>query len=425
MPDRYQIPPASILLVDDDPGNLLALQTVLLDLRQTLVSASSGREALRCLLKQRFAVILLDVNLPDMDGFEIAQMLREREESKDVPIIFVTGAYKDIEHISHAYKLKAVDYLIKPFAPEILRTKVAVLVELHQNNLRLQEQAELLRQSELHLEKLVKERTEKLNQAIAELARSNAELEQFAYVASHDLQEPLRAISGYLQIIERRHKGKLDAETDRFITGAVEGAGRMKAMIDALLNYSRVGRRDVPFGLVECSSVLEQALQNLRVAVEESGATVTHDPLPPLMADNIQMVQLFQNLVGNAIKFHKPGKPPQIHISAKRLPSSALSPDSALPEGEELGVREDDGWLFAVSDNGIGIEPQYAGRIFQIFQRLHTRQEYPGTGIGLAVCRKIIEHHGGKIWVESEFGKGATFLFTIPEKGTATDGQSE
>jgi PAS domain S-box-containing protein len=240
-----------------------------------------------------------------------------------------------------------------------------------------------------------KEAEEKLNQIMAELARSNTELEQFAYVASHDLQEPLRMVAAYTQLLARRYKGKLDADADEFIGYAVDGATRMQQLINGLLDYSRVGTRGKPFGSTDCEAVFNNAVANLRAAIKETDAVVIHDHLPTVLADSTQMVQLFQNLLGNSIKFHS-DKPPEIHVRAQR-------------NGSE--------WIFSVRDNGIGIDPKYFERIFIIFQRLHSRGEYPGTGIGLAICKKIVERHKGRIWVESELGKGATFYFTIPMGG--------
>ncbi|MBE9035735.1 GAF domain-containing sensor histidine kinase [aff. Roholtiella sp. LEGE 12411] len=241
-----------------------------------------------------------------------------------------------------------------------------------------------------------------------ELARSNSELEQFAYVASHDLQEPLRMVTSYLQLLEQRYKSKLDANADQFIAYAVDGAHRMQTLINDLLNYSRVSTRGQPFVPVDCSAVLKQAIANLQVAIEESGAVITHDLLPEVIADATQLTQVFQNLISNAIKFRQ-NLPPKIHIGVLKGGVDA--------DKESLNIiPSEDEWLFWVRDNGIGIESQYVERIFVIFQRLHGRAKYLGTGIGLAICKKIIERHGGIIWVESEPGQGSIFYFTIPDK---------
>ena len=247
---------------------------------------------------------------------------------------------------------------------------------------------------------------EELRRQARELARSNAELEQFAYVTSHDLQEPLRAISGYLQFLQRRYGDKLGEDADLFITRSVAAAMRMRTMINDLLTYSRLDIRGKEFELTDSSAALGQAMDNLQVAIEESDAVIVHDPLPLVMADASQLVQLFQNLLGNAIKFRSDRRP-EIHVGAEHLPL------------QQAGEGWDGGWLFSVQDNGIGIEPGHAERIFAIFQRLHTWEEYPGTGIGLAVCKKIVARHGGRIWVESEPGLGSAFYFTLPARGVS------
>ncbi len=228
-----------------------------------------------------------------------------------------------------------------------------------------------------------------------ELRRSNQELEHFAYIASHDLQEPLRMVSSYTQLLAQRYKDKLDADADEFIHYVEDGVSRMRALINGLLVYSRVGTSGAAFELTDCEAAFDCALTNLQVAVDGSGAVITHHPLPVVMADASQLTQVFQNLIGNAIKFCSQ-ELPRIHVAAE-------------PRGNE--------WLFSIRDNGIGIDPQYHDRIFDMSQRLHSRTEYPGSGIGLAICDKVLKRHGGRIWVESETGKGATFYFTIPIKG--------
>ena len=277
----------------------------------------------------------------------------------------------------------------------------------------IKQAAEVLRQDKEILEKKVAERTEelcdanvrlsvelderrraelKLSQYAADLARSNAELEQFAYVASHDLQEPLRMVASFSQLLAKRYQGKLDKDADEFIAFAVDGATRMQQLINDLLAYSRVGTRGKPPAPMDLNEVLAHAEANLNEAIRESGAVVTHGPLPTVDGDQVQMIQLFQNLLANAIKFRSQ-EPPRIQVSAQ------------AQEGD---------WLLAVQDNGIGIAPEHQERIFAIFQRLHHRREYPGTGIGLALCKKIVERHGGRIWVDSIPGQGATFNFNIP-----------
>lgn len=242
-------------------------------------------------------------------------------------------------------------------------------------------------------EQALKARTE-------ELARSNRELEQFAYVASHDLQEPLRMVASYTQLLSRRYKGKLDDDADEFINFAVDGATRMQSLINDLLKLSRVGTRGKPFVDTDLGKVLDGAVSNLEMAIRDTGAVLMRDPMPRVMGDETQLIQLFQNLIGNALKFMRPEVKPAIHVGARRIGKA---------------------WELFVRDNGIGISPEYFDRIFIIFQRLHSKAEYPGTGIGLSLCKKIVERHGGRIWVESRPGEGTTFLFTIPDR----EGQGE
>jgi len=238
-----------------------------------------------------------------------------------------------------------------------------------------------------------------LLQKVEELNRSNEELGQFAYVVSHDLQEPLRMVASYTQLLSRRYKGKLDSDADEFISFAADGASRMQRLIQDLLAYSRVGTKGKDLLDTSSEDALQQALINLRGAIKDSGALVTHDPLPGVLADEMQLIQLFQNLVGNAIKYQSSGVP-RVHVSATRN-----------------GVRK---WVFSVQDNGLGIDPQYFEKIFGMFQRLHKREEFAGTGIGLAICKKIVDRHGGSISVESRPGLGSTFRFALAgtEKGS-------
>jgi len=234
---------------------------------------------------------------------------------------------------------------------------------------------------------------QELNQTLDELKRSNTELEQFAYIASHDLQEPLRGVAGMAQLLQQRYQGQLDSRADEFIGHIVDGTQRMQTLINDLLAYSRIGRRGETIKPTAADIALNATLKNLEAAIQEYGATITSESLPKVRADATQLTQLFQNLIGNAIKF-RANRPPQIHIG--------------VADAGEF-------WRFSVEDNGIGIEPQYFERIFQVFQRLHTHRIYKGTGIGLAICKKIVERHGGLIWVESQFGRGSSFYFTLPK----------
>jgi signal transduction histidine kinase len=307
---------------------------------------------------------------------------------------------------------RAVLNILEDFNPEKLRLEdtqralLNILDDLNQSNeelqkahdvleIRVAERTAELQRSNAQLRAEMEERKkaeEALRRRTNELARSNAELEQFAYIASHDLQEPLRMVSSYVQLLAKRYRGKLDQDADDFIGYASDGASRMQKLINDLLAYSRVGTRGKSFEEVSLEAALTQALENLQLAIKEKNAIVTHDPLPVAYGDGGQLTQVFQNLIDNAIKFRSE-EPPRVHVSARL-------------EGGEC--------VCSVQDNGIGIAPEYLNRLFLLFQRLHTRKEYPGTGIGLAICKRIVERHGGKIWVESKPGEGSTFYFRIP-----------
>jgi PAS domain S-box-containing protein len=255
---------------------------------------------------------------------------------------------------------------------------------------------EIIRHARDELERRVAERTAELKEANAELARSNTELEQFAYVASHDLQEPLRTITNFTELLVKRYKGSLDEKADGYIRFIVDSAKQMRLLISDLLTYSRVGTKPKPFTPVPLEAVMKGVLERLHKAISDSGATVTCDRLPTVFGDEVQLAELFQNLIANAVKFRS-GAPLQIRIRVQANHAE---------------------WQFAIQDNGIGIDPKHADRIFVLFQRLHTHEEYEGTGIGLALCKKIVERHGGRIWVESRPNHGSTFFFTISRRRT-------
>lgn len=503
--------PVKILLVDDRPENLIALEASLEGIGGELVLAGSGTEALRHLLSEEFAAVLLDVKMPDMDGFETAELIRSRPRSRQIPIIFLT-AYRSDAHLFRGYDLGAVDFLFKPIIPEILRSKVSVFVELSRNAGVLRDQATVLKREEeklrcvleaapdgmvmchengdialvnsrleslfhysrhellgrqidaiipawklstpadaqhgayndgvvhgreltgvrrdgttfpveislnsfedldgtllitairdvsdrkrvdeeirnlnAELEKRVQRRTE-------ELVRSNEELAQFAYAASHDIQEPMRVVSLYAQLLASRLRGQLQADATQYLGYISENAKRMQDVVKDVLALSRLDSQgDEHFSKVDCNIALNEALANLEQKIVDAHAKILSDRLPVVCGDGLQITRVFQNLIGNAITYRSEADP-EIRI--------------------KLDATESE-WRLSVEDNGIGIALEYHEIVFGLFKRLHSRSEHPGTGLGLAICKKIVTHHGGRIWVESEPGSGSAFRFTLPRR---------
>jgi signal transduction histidine kinase len=428
--DKEKTSLGNILVVDDTPENLRLLSTMLSQRGYTPRCVINGHMALRACNSNPPDLILLDIMMPEMNGYEVCENLKNDAITRDIPVIFISAKDEVFDKVN-AFAVGGVDYISKPFQFEEVLVRIESHLTLRKLQNQLKEQNVLLQDeinNRLAVEEILQEKNKILQQEISsrravekalqeqnlllqkeignrqriesallksnqELARSNAELEQFAYVASHDLQAPLATIASYAQLLEKRYKGKLDSQANKFIGNIVQGCTRMQALIDDLLEYSRVGRSQKPFKPSNCNQVVEQALANLQAVIRDTQAVVSYSELPVVTGDISQLVQLFQNLVGNAIKYRK-DVPPAVCISA---------------------CKQQDSWLFSVSDNGIGIAAQHQERIFQIFQRLHTQKEYSGTGIGLAICQKIVERHGGRIWVESESGQGSTFHFTINE----------
>jgi signal transduction histidine kinase len=354
-----------VLLVEDNPSDV---ELVLCALRKDGFDVSSDVvqtvEDFRLRIHTTdYDLILADYNLPQWSGMEAVEILNH--ENLDVPLIVVTG-YLGEEKAVECIKRGATDCVLKD---HLARLPFSVARAMQEKRLRQQ-----------------RSRSEE------ELARSNAELEQFAYVASHDLQEPLRMIANYTQLLAERYRGKLDDQADKYIAYSVDGAVRMQTLIRDLLSFSRVGTAEIDLSATECHAVVEQALKNLQAAVQESGATVKWTGLPMVMADPSQLTQVFQNLIANAIRFHG-AEAPVVQIDAE---------------------KKDHEWVVTVSDNGIGVPVESWQDIFVIFRRLHTRSEYAGNGIGLSICKKIIERHGGKIWIEAQAKPGCRFKFTLP-----------
>lgn len=371
---------ATILIADDRPANLELMASQLEAEGYDVVVAQDGAEAVERATFVRPDLILMDVMMPGVDGLEACRRLRDAPVTRAIPVIFMTALADPTQTVA-GFEAGAVDYVTKPLDGAEVLARVRTHLSMAAMRRALEAQNVRLRH-----EIAARETTQEA------LRRSNAELEQLAYVASHDMQEPLRMIASYLQLIVQRYPDKLDDDGREFIGYAVDGAKRMQALIDDLLAYSRVGTKARPLEPVESEAVLDTALRHLRVAIEESGARIDRGPLPRVVGDASQLVQLFQNLVGNAIKF-RGREPPVVSISCE---------------------ERDDAWCFEVRDNGIGIEAAYFERIFVLFQRLHGRREYPGTGIGLALCKRIVERHGGDIGVESRPGAGSVFRFTLP-----------
>jgi signal transduction histidine kinase len=361
----------NILIVDDRKENLLATEKVLNRLHANIFKADSGNEALSLMLRHKFAVVLLDVQMPEMDGFETARLMQEQEAMRNTPIIFVTAISKEDKYATQAAEIGAVDYIFKPINADILRSKVKVYLDLY----------------------VQREQILRLN---AVLTQSNEELERFAYICSHDMQEPVRMMNSYSELLEENCAGKLDAKGREYLGFIIANARRMQKMISDILNFSRVGREEVKMESVDCNQIAREVLEEFQTAIARRHARITVGKLPTLETSPTLLRVLLQNLIGNALKFQDGTRPPQVTLAAE---------------------RRADAWRFSVADNGIGIDPAFHHKLFTIFQRLHRKEDYPGTGIGLSTCRKFIRLCGGDIDFSSVPGQGSTFTFTLPAKG--------
>jgi signal transduction histidine kinase len=378
----------NILLVDDQPANLVALEAMLHGLGQNLIRAESGREALKWLLTHDFAVILLDVKMPEMDGFETAALIRQRDKSRHTPILFLTAADNSQNHAVRGYAVGAVDYLVKPVVPEFVRSKVAVFVELAKKSELLRRQTQLLAESEQAALELAETRAE----LVRDLEHKNRELESFSYAVSHDLRAPLRRIDSFSRAILESQAEKLDESGRRYLDRVREASQQMSQLIDDVLYLSRVTRADLREQDVDLSSLAQLILSRFQEAEPTRKVEVKIRAGVIVTGDGQLLRIALENLFENAWKF------------------SSKQPDSRI----EFGVTQASGEpTYFVRDNGAGFDMTYADRLFGPFQRLHAQGEFPGSGIGLATVQRIIHRHGGRVWAEGLVGQGATFQFTL------------
>lgn len=406
-----------ILVVDDRPDNLLSIESILERESYTIIKASSGRAALKILLKEfDFSLILMDVQMPDMNGFETAQLIYQRDKLKEIPIIFITAHSHEEEAIFKGYKVGAVDFIYKPVNPELLRVKVGLFVELYRKTQSLiaQEQKLLLANASLQREIVEREASElrvrELNQQLLQnnihLKAVNEELDRFAYIASHDLQEPLRKIRVFSDMILQKKSG--EAEVDKYVQKITNATIRMQQLVSDLLRFSRHSIQGGDFMQCDLNDLVKEALTELEIKIQQTNARIQIDSLPSLQVIPTLMRQVFYNLISNALKFRKKEVVPEVHIYAEMV----TPPDHQYMRERENGKY----YKIFVTDNGIGFESQYVEDIFVVFKRLHSYHEIEGTGIGLSICKKIMEQHNGFITATSEIDNGATFIIGIPEK---------
>jgi signal transduction histidine kinase len=363
----------SVLIVDDVEANLVTLEALLGDMDCELVRANGGNEALAQLLKREFAVMLLDVQMPEIDGYEVAKYAREHPATRDVPIVFLTAMHQTEDGMLRGYGTGAVDFLLKPINAHVLRAKVRVFLDLYISRRKLSDEVEAHKKT------------------LAALEITNEALRHFTYAASHDLKAPLRAVRGFLGAMFEQVGDRLDATSRDYLTRSIKASQRMDSLLDSLLNYARL-QRPASLASVSCETLIEQVRTDLAETLTAAGATVQAEAMPTVRGDADRLYQLFQNLISNALKFRRPDVPPRVTVSASK-------------QGNE--------WLFRVDDNGIGIDSQHQATVFKAFWRLHAQSKYEGSGLGLSIAQQIVEQHGGRIWAESAPEGGARFCFTL------------
>ena len=411
-----------LLVVDDRDDNLYSIEAILEKDGYVIRTANSGRAALRALLKEDdFTLILMDVQMPDLNGFETATLIYERDKLKHIPIIFITANDHGDDSVFKGYQLGGVDYIYKPINPQLLRAKVAVFAELFKKNHELRAHEQKVAAANKLLEKEIQEKIqseEKVNllnkqllDNITRLKATNEDLERFAYVASHDLQEPLRKIILFSDQLAIKYNAILKQEGCNSIDRIMKASERMQLLVKNILSFSKSSNNSGSFEETNLNGLLENTLNDLEIYIEQKKAVINIEQLPVLKIVPDQFRQLFQNLIINALKFSKQDEPPHIHIYTSRIKGSEI-PGAAgdLHNRDFLGIY--------VKDNGIGFEQKYADEIFVLFKRLNTYDKYEGTGLGLSICKKIVEQHNGYISASSDIGEGATFSIFLPVQDT-------
>jgi signal transduction histidine kinase len=405
-----------ILVVDDREDNLFSIEAILEKDQYTIVKANSGRAALKILLQEHdFSLILMDVQMPDLTGFETATIIYERDKLKNIPIIFITAHDYDEDYIFKGYKMGGVDYIYKPINPDLLRVKVGVFVELYRKNHQLMLHEKKLLAANRSLQKEIEERKaseEKVRQLNAQLVENNAhlktvneELDRFAYVASHDLQEPLRKIMVFSDKILM--KENQDKETEKYFKKIVSSSERMQTLINDLLSFSRHSTTSSDFRQTHLGILIREAMGELEIEIENTNAQIHISEMPVVSVIPSLIRQLFYNLISNALKFRKKGVEPVVHINAVLEPADKFDFPGKKNDIENF-------YVITVEDNGIGFDPKYADDIFIVFKRLHSYHEFEGTGVGLSICKKIVDKHYGFINAESKPGEGSVFTFGLP-----------
>ena len=411
-------PDIKILVVDDREDNLLSIETILEPSGYAIKKAESGRAALRVLLKEDdFTLILMDVQMPGLNGFDTATMIYDRDKLKHIPIIFITANDHGEESAFKGYQMGGVDYIYKPINADLLRAKVAVFVELYKKNHQLRAQEQKMAAANKRLEREVQERilseekigllNKQLLENIERLKASNEELERFAYVASHDLQEPLRKIMLFSGQLANKYSPVLADDGKDFINRILKSSERMRLLIKNILSFSKSATNSDSYEETNLNELLEGILGDLEISIEQKNAVINIGKLPVLRIIPGQFRQLFQNLIINALKFSRENCPPEIKIYAENATGRGIP-------GIEDNKYNDDYCNIIVSDNGIGFEQKYADEIFMLFKRLNSIDKFEGTGIGLSICKKIVEQHSGHISVRSKIGDGTTFTISLP-----------